>query len=756
MSIKSSEAASPHSGSVPHVSYSQSHQATSLDKTTGKIRNDSLNDALDRNINVPFHRLMVIHPKEHFSEEQIAVSHGIRKQLSLRARYLFHHEESVLSDFKEATSPIDSRASPAPDPSASYSYKLRDGIVRVIDSDTKKELVPIPTFSEFQDDLNQLWLFVKSAAAKSHSYHRLLLLEKKFEMYTLLNESYEYKAITSDPQDFMSIHKVDNHLHLDASYTSYHLLQFIREKAVNHGNDIVWRENGKDMTLSEVFKSMGIDVTKITLDNLNVSSRKDFFHRFDFFNAAYNPFGEEKMRTIFMSPENIQKGKYFAEVIGQVFDLAKQGNISLEPRLTLFGKSRDELDMIAEWVVTHDLMPKHVRWMLQVPRIFPFWLSQKALSNFQQMLDNIYIPLFEVTVNPASHPYLAKLLEHVVGFDSVDDESPMDELTIAKETLPEEWNSAKQPPYHYYMYYKWASLFQLNWLRKRKGLNTFTMRPHAGEAGPVHHLATAFLLADSINHGIKLCENPTMQYLYYLARVPLSMSPVSNNNLFVKLDQNPFYEFFKRGLVVTLSTDDPMQFHTTKEPLIEEYSIAKQFWKLSTADLSEIAWNSVIQSGFSVQDKMAMIGPAFMLPGANGNDTSYTNIPDCRPEFRFETFVAELQQIWRSSRLSDQAGAGRTEIPASLTSWKQLVSSDEIDNAVCLWVAENDYNLPNSTTGQVLHPTHLTLRKGFHIVVKDKEVHPENKNLWLGVDHNGRAGFFPFSLGKLAVVSTKN
>jgi hypothetical protein len=37
-------------------------------------------------------------------------------------------------------------------------------------------------------------------------------------------------------------------------------------------------------------------------------------------------------------------------------------------------------------------------------------------------------------------------------------------------------------------------------------------KPHAGEAGNRHHLASTFLLADSVNHGIKLSENPVLQY----------------------------------------------------------------------------------------------------------------------------------------------------------------------------------------------------------------------------------------------------
>ncbi len=44
-----------------------------------------------------------------------------------------------------------------------------------------------------------------------------------------------------------------------------------------------------------------------------------------------------------------------------------------------------------------------------------------------------------------------------------------------------------------------------------------------------------------------------------------------------------------------------MQIHLTKEPLVEEYSVAAQVWKLSQTDLSEIARNSVLHSGFPHQ-----------------------------------------------------------------------------------------------------------------------------------------------------------
>lgn len=59
-------------------------------------------------------------------------------------------------------------------------------------------------------------------------------------------------------------------------------------------------------------------------------------------------------------------------------------------------------------------------------------------------------------------------------------------------------------------------------------------------------------------------QSPVLQYLYYLAQMPIAMSPLSNNSLFLKYSKNPFREFLQKGLCVSLSTDDPMQFHYTK------------------------------------------------------------------------------------------------------------------------------------------------------------------------------------------------
>eukprot|EP00494_Astrolonche_serrata_P004094 UN04105 len=57
-------------------------------------------------------------------------------------------------------------------------------------------------------------------------------------------------------------------------------------------------------------------------------------------------------------------------------------------------------------------------------------------------------------------------------------------------------------------------------------------------------LTATFMCANSINHGIMLHENVVLQYLYYLTQIPISVSPLSNNKLFRRLNDSPFFNFF--------------------------------------------------------------------------------------------------------------------------------------------------------------------------------------------------------------------
>ncbi|XP_053508738.1 AMP deaminase 2 isoform X2 [Ictalurus furcatus] len=554
-------------------------------------------------------------------------------------------------------------------PDLGYSCSIEHGIVHVYTSPTHStELdLPYPDLQEFITDMNFMMALIINGPVKSFCYRRLQYLSSKFQMHILLNEMKELAAQKQVPhRDFYNIRKVDTHIHASSCMNQKHLLRFIKRAMKKYPDEVVHMEGGRGQTLTEVFHNMNLTAYDLSVDTLDMHADRNTFHRFDKFNAKYNPIGESILREIFIKTDNHIQGKYFAHIIKEVMsDLEESKYQNAELRLSVYGRSRDEWDKLAEWAVTHSVYSHNVRWLIQIPRLYDVYRSKRQLMNFQQMLENIFLPLFEVTISPNTHPKLHLFLQHVVGFDSVDDESkPEHHVFSLYSPRPDNWTEEENPPYSYYLYYTYANMTVLNHLRRRRGFNTFVLRPHCGEAGPVHHLVSGFMLSANISHGLMLRKVPVLQYLYYLAQVGIAMSPLSNNSLFLSYHRNPLYEYLSRGLMVSLSTDDPLQFHFTKEPLMEEYSIAAQVWKLSSCDMCELARNSVLMSGFSHKVKISWLGAGYMREGPDGNDIRRSNVPDIRLAFRHETLCDELQLITQAAHIQ---GAGpEEETPPSM------------------------------------------------------------------------------------------
>lgn len=516
---------------------------------------------------------------------------------------------------------------------------------------TDKYNYPTPKVSEFIQDMQTMCSMIADGPLKSFCFRRLSYLYSKFQLHVLLNELRELASQKAVPhRDFYNIRKVDTHIHAASCMNQKHLLRFIKKTLKNNADEVVTvTKGGQKMTLSEVFKSMNLTTYDLTVDMLDVHADRNTFHRFDKFNAKYNPIGESRLREVFLKTDNYLNGKYFAHIIKEVAsDLEESKYQNAELRLSIYGKSRDEWEKLAKWGLEHNVYSDNIRWLIQVPRLYDIFKTNKIVKSFQEIIDNIFLPLFEATAYPNKHPELYKFLQYVIGLDSVDDESkPENPLIDADMAKPEEWTDDENPPYSYYIFYMYSNLTVLNNFRKERGLNTFVLRPHCGEAGAVQHLVCGYLMAENISHGLLLRKVPVLQYLYYLAQIGIAMSPLSNNSLFLNYHRNPLPEYLARGLIVSLSTDDPLQFHFTKEPLMEEYSIAAQVWKLSSCDMCELARNSVIMSGFPHKVKQHWLGPNYTREGVAGNDITRTNVPDIRVAFRYETLLDELSNIFK-------------------------------------------------------------------------------------------------------------
>ncbi|CAG2066550.1 unnamed protein product [Timema podura] len=114
--------------------------------------------------------------------------------------------------------------------------------------------------------------------------------------------------------------------------------------------------------------------------------------------------------------------------------------------------------------------------------------------------------------------------------------------------------------------------------------------------------------------------------------------------------------FSDRGCHVAITMSPPAvtfsflylnHYFFIQEPLMEEYSIAAQVWKLSSCDMCELARNSVLMSGFPHKMKQYWLGPNYTKEGVAGNDISRTNVPDIRVSYRYEAIVDELSNIFK-------------------------------------------------------------------------------------------------------------
>ncbi|XP_062868533.1 AMP deaminase 3 [Trichomycterus rosablanca] len=548
----------------------------------------------------------------------------------------------------------------------SYELKMRDGIIHVFDDTeavkaNRPHCLPYPDLETFAIDMSHVLAMIADGPTKTYCHRRLNFLASKFYLHEMLNEMAELKELKGVPhRDFYNVRKVDTHIHAAACMNQKHLLNFIQTTYETDAERVVLENAGQKLTLKQVFNNLNMDPYDLTVDSLDVHAGRQTFHRFDKFNSKYNPVGASELREIYLKTDNHIKGEYFALLIKEVAHNLEESKYQYaEPRLSIYGRSPEEWESLSSWFIQHKVHSPNMRWIIQVPRIYDIFKSRKLVTNFAKMLENIFLPLFEATVNPQKHKELHVFLKYVTGFDSVDDESKhSDHMFSFRSPKPEQWTSDENPPYSYYLFHMYANIMVLNNLRKERGLSTFLFRPHCGEAGSITHLVSAFLTVDNISHGLNLKKSPVLQYLYYLAQVPIAMSPLSNNSLFLEYSKNPLREFLHKGLCVSLSTDDPMQFHYTKEALMEEYAIAAQLWKLSTCDLCEIARNSVLQSGLSHQEKKHFLGANYLTDGPEGNDIRRTNVAQIRMAYRHETLCNELSFLVdavKSEALGSQA-----------------------------------------------------------------------------------------------------
>ncbi|XP_076975921.1 AMP deaminase 1 isoform X1 [Tamandua tetradactyla] len=484
-----------------------------------------------------------------------------------------------------------------------YHLKMKDGVVYVYPNEAaaskdEPRPLPYPNLDTFLDDMNFLLALIAQGPVKTYTHRRLKFLSSKFQVHEMLNEMDELKELKNNPhRDFYNCRKVDTHIHAAACMNQKHLLRFIKKSYQVDADRVVYSTKEKNLTLKELFNKLKMHPYDLTVDSLDVHAGRQTFQRFDKFNDKYNPVGASELRDLYLKTDNDINGEYFATIIKEVgADLVEAKYQHAEPRLSIYGRSPDEWSKLSTWFVCNRIHCPNMTWMIQIPRIYDVFRAKNFLPHFGKMLENIFMPVFEATINPQAHPNLSVFLKHITGFDSVDDESKHSgHMFSSKSPKPQDWTMENNPSYTYYAYYMFANIMVLNSLRKERGMNTFLFRPHCGEAGALTHLLIAFMTADNISHGLNL----------------------------------------------------------KKEPLMEEYAIAAQVFKLSTCDMCEVARNSVLQCGISHEEKAKFLGSNYLEEGPIGNDIRRTNVAQIRMAYRYETWCYELNLITEGLKMAE-------------------------------------------------------------------------------------------------------
>jgi adenosine deaminase len=142
---------------------------------------------------------------------------------------------------------------------------------------------------------------------------------------------------------------------------------------------------------------------------------------------------------------------------------------------------------------------------------------------------------------------------------------------------------------------------------KARGLG---LRPvaHAGEEGPAAYIVEALdlLRVERIDHGVRCDEDPALVERLARDQIPLTVCPLSNLKLCVVKDlrQHNFATLLRKGLAVTINSDDPAYFGGY---IADNYRATAAALDLTADELVQVADNAVRASFLPAAAKAALL-----------------------------------------------------------------------------------------------------------------------------------------------------
>lgn len=510
-------------------------------------------------------------------------------------------------------------------------------------------------YNEFAKELKNFWDFCSQKNNYKKSNNKLLIYYDNFLKNKNDNYIDDHKELSNLETDIYDMVKVDNHIHLSAIMTSKELKDYMKDKQVSNNlssrdpkknitlyklNTIIDKKKRGDGSCADVYDFNSFNnkyyigsipgkepekrlnnlrqcFLKTNIDIDKATKKKSY--KLNKINTS-----DEKHNIFNMGEFNCNQPHY-AELTKKIAKIRNDNNTQLDLRLSIYGRSEEELQTLSDWFIDNELQNiKNINWYIQIPRIIHMLFKND--ENFKtkpfEFLISWFVKIFSQFKNglKSTNENMKKFLSCIKGFDSVDNEGEPDEKyynnigteidnSQIKKKMKE---NEKNNPFTFAMYLYFMRYFisDLNKQLKSNDHILFTFKPHAGELGPSHHLLTAYLLSDSICHGTNLIDietaskysnskdvilnnkNGVLLELYRDDRVGCSLSPTSNNYLSRSYKCLHLDVLFNVGLLMSISTDDPLMFHMTEDPLLEELTIVKNMYNFSLVDIYELIINS--------------------------------------------------------------------------------------------------------------------------------------------------------------------
>jgi len=114
---------------------------------------------------------------------------------------------------------------------------------------------------------------------------------------------------------------------------------------------------------------------------------------------------------------------------------------------------------------------------------------------------------------------------------------------------------------------------------------------------------------ERIGHGLRAFEDPGLLALLKERQIPLEMCVISNVKTGVcqSLTDHPIGDYFRKGLLVTVNSDDPAMFQTS---INHEYEVLVRHFGFTADDLRRISLNG-IKAAFLPEDEKQLLRTQF-------------------------------------------------------------------------------------------------------------------------------------------------